>query len=99
MVKGVETVRSVRASNVKHCARVVTKRSGLTHFQKGILENNGVRPLNHQSSSMLDSRSMNSYHGKRKFREKERLVEVLEFNFEIHLHYLKPRIISLKGVG
>ena len=48
---------------------------------------------------MLDSRSMNSYHGKRKFREKERLVEVLDFNFEIHLHYLTPRIISLKGVG
>ena len=31
--------------------------------------------------------------------KKERLVEVLDFNFEIYLHYLKPRIISLKGVG
>mgnify|MGYP001178448478 FL=1 len=48
---------------------------------------------------MLDSQSMNSYHEKRKLRGKERLVEVLDFNFEIHLHYLKPRIISLKGVG
>ena len=46
---------------------------------------------------MLDSQSMNSYHEKRKLRGKERLVEVLDFNFEIHLHYLKPRIISLKG--
>jgi hypothetical protein len=42
---------------------------------------------------------MNSYDEKRKRRGKERLVEVLDFNFEIHLHYLKPRIISLKGVG
>ena len=48
---------------------------------------------------MLDSQSMNSYDEKRKRRGKERLVEVLDFNFEIHLHYLKPRIISLKGVG
>mgnify|MGYP001178390818 FL=1 len=48
---------------------------------------------------MVDSQSINSYDEKRKRRGKERLVEVLDFNFEIHLHYLKPRIISLKGVG
>lgn len=48
---------------------------------------------------MLDSQSMNSYDEKRKRRGKERLVEVLDFNFEIYLHYLKSRIISLKGVG
>ena len=48
---------------------------------------------------MLDSQSMTSYHEKRKLRGKERLVEVLDFNFEIHLHYLKPRIVTLKGVG
>ena len=48
---------------------------------------------------MLDSQSMTSYHEKRKLRGKERLVEVLDSNFEIHLHYITPRIISLKGVG
>ena len=35
---------------------------------------------------MLDSQSMTSYHEKRKLRRKERLVEVLDFNFEIHLY-------------
>jgi hypothetical protein len=38
-----------------------------------------------------------SYHKKKKLRGKDSLIEIPDLNFEIHLYYLKRRIISLRG--